>query len=339
MKIGFFQIEGWEEEKVRAVLGGHELFFSKEKIMPFSLPETRDFDIISIFTGSRLDADTLSKFPNLKFIATRSTGFDHIDLAEAQAQGISVAYVPGYGDHTVAEYTFGLLLALTRKIYEGVEQVKKTGSFSLAGLRGTELRGKNIGVIGTGRIGREVVRLAKAFQMNLYCYDIYPSEDFAKEIGATYLPLSELLAASDVITLHCPLSPETRYLINKNNINLIKRGAYLINTARGPIVETEALVSALQSGILAGAGLDVLEEEGETRDELDFLAAGVHPQEEELRTILENHILMRMPNVFVTPHNAFNSKEAMERILSITLDNLTGYLDGKNWLAVPKQDA
>lgn len=327
MKIAFFEIEGWEEPLIKAAFPGEEVFVSKNKVTQLCLPETNSFDAVSVFVDSRIDAAVLECFPNVKFIATRSTGYDHIDLAECKKRGVAVAFVPGYGDNTVAEFAFGLILNLSRKIYQGIDQIKETGSFSLIGLRGRDLKGKTLGIIGTGRIGKEVIKIAKGFDMNIAAYDPFPDADYAARMGYAYWQLDEVLAGSDIVTIHCPMSAQTRHLLNKNNIGKIKRGAYLVNTARGPIVETEALIQALQDGTLAGAALDVLEEEGETKDELTTLALG-HPKEEELKMMLENHILMKMPNVLVTPHNAFNSQEALERILATTLENLKGFLAG-----------
>ena len=334
MKIGFFELEAWEERLIRQELHGEEVTLVTQKITQLCLPQTKDYELISVFVDSRIDKTVLDCFPNLKCIATRSTGYDHIDIAECKKRGIAVLYVPGYGDNTVAEFTFGLILNLTRKLYQSIDQIKETGSFSLTGLRGVDIKGKTIGIVGTGRIGREVVRIAKGFGMDILAYDPRPDAAFAQETRFSYVTLDELFSRSDIISLHCPYNKDTHHLINKTNIGKIKKGAYLVNTARGPIVETEALVEALQKGILAGAGLDVLEEEGETKDELTILALG-HPQQEELKTMLENHILMRMPNVLVSPHNAFNSKEALERILAMTLMNIKSYLSGKLQNIVP----
>jgi D-lactate dehydrogenase len=234
--------------------------------------------------------------------------------------------VPGYGDATVAEYAFGLLLALTRKIYQAADQIKETGSFSLEGLRGMDLEGKTIGIIGTGRIGKHAIRIAQGFSMQVLAHDLFPDLGYAKEKGFSYVSLDELLKSSDVISLHAPLTEKTTHLINTENIGKIKKGAYLINTARGGLVDTDALTTALQHGILVGAALDVLEEEGETKDELLF--AKGHPKAEELRIILENHALMQMPNVLVTPHNAFNTREALERILKTTIENIKNFESG-----------
>jgi D-lactate dehydrogenase len=328
MKIGFFELEGWEEPTIRTNFPDAEIVLSNDKIDELSIPAATDFDIISVFVDSRITKDVLARFPNLKLIATRSTGYDHIDIAACGERGIKVAYVPGYGDNTVAEFAFGLLLSLIRKIYKGIDQIKETGSFSLEGMRGTDLKGKIIGIVGTGRIGKEIVKIAKGFGMQVIAFDPLPDIAYASAMAFKYVStLEELLGNSDVITIHCPLTPATTHLINENNIKSIKRGAYLINTARGGIVSTEALAAALNDGILAGAAVDVLEEEGELQEELTFLSKG-HPKESELRTLLQNHILMKMPNVLITPHMAFDSTEALERILNTTFANIKNFIAG-----------
>jgi len=326
-KIGFFELEGWEEKIIHENLPEEEIIASKDKLTELSLPAAKDFDILSVFVDSRIDKAVLDNFPDLKCIATRSTGFDHIDTNACGERGVKVLYVPGYGDNTVAEFAFGLILNLTKKMYQGVDQIKETGSFSLAGLRGTDIKGKTIGIIGTGRIGKEMIKIARGFGMNILAYDPYPDQEFAKKMNFSYNTLDFVLGNSDVISLHCPYNEKTHHLINRENISKIKRGAYLINTARGGVVETEALVQGLNLGILGGAGLDVLEEEGETKDELNILALG-HPREEELKNMIRNHMLMKMPNVLITPHNAFNSQEALERILHTTLENIKAYIGG-----------
>ena len=236
--------------------------------------------------------------------------------------------VPGYGSNTVAEFAFGLILNLTRKIYQAIDQIKETKSFSLTGLRGIELKGKTLGIVGTGRIGREMVGIAEGFEMNVIASDPSPDDALAKEKGFRYVSLEDLLSQADIISLHCPYTKATHHLINQKNIALVKRGAYLVNTARGGIIETQAIIEGLQEGILAGAALDVLEEEGEIKDELEFLSRG-QAQADRLMVMLQNHALMKMPNVLVTPHNAFNSQEALERILRTTIENIRGFLKGK----------
>ncbi len=328
MTIGFFQVEDWEEAEIRAAFPGEELRLHEKKCTEVAPKEREDIEIAAIFVHTKFDDALFEQFPKLKCLATRSTGYDHIDIAAAKRRGVTVLYVPGYGDNTVAEYAFGLILNLSRKIYQGIDRVKETGMFRNDDLRGVDVRGKTLGVIGTGRIGREAVKIAKGFGMNVVAHDPYPDSALAKRMGFAYAGLDELLSSSDFITLHCPYNEHTHHLIHKGNIRMVKRGAYLVNTARGAIVETEAIVMALQEGILGGAGLDVLEEENESRDEMLFLSSG-HPSESELKVLLRNHELVRMPNVLITPHNAFNSKETLQRILETTIRNIRSFMDGK----------
>lgn len=324
--IGFFEVEDWERPVIQSALKGEKLFITNDKAESISEKDRKKFEIVSTFVHSTFNREMLKNFPNLKCVTTRSTGYDHIDLRAAKDLGISVLYVPGYGDNTVAEYTFGLILNLSRKIYLGVDRIKETGTFSIQGLRGVDLYGKTLGVIGTGRIGKQVIRIGKGFGMRIIAHDTFPDLEYARANGFEYLSLNAVMEASDFLTIHCPYNNETHHLINKKNISRIKRGAYLINTARGGVVETDAIILALEKGILAGAGLDVLEEEGETREELEFIAG--HPKERDLKVVLENNILMKMPNVLITPHNAFNSEEALRRILDITIQNIKSFIKG-----------
>ena len=266
--------------------------------------------------------------PNLKCIATRSTGFDHVDLAAAAARGVSVSNVPSYGENTVAEFAFALLLTLSRKISQAYERVRETGSFSFEGLEGFDLYGKTLGVIGTGRIGKHSIRIGNGFGMKVLGFDAHPDPKLEKELNFTYDTLEGVLAKSDVVTLHVPYMKETHHLMNEKTFATIKQGAVLINTSRGAVVDTDAMVKALRSGKLGGAGLDVLEEEGIVKDEMKFLVEG-HPNAENLKIALENHVLIDLPNVVVTPHNAFNTREGKERILNTTVENIAGFVQGK----------
>lgn len=326
MRLAFFELEGWEPEVLKKEFSSHELFFSPLPLHEY-FGEDMAFDAVSVFVNSHVDKETIARFPRLRFISARCTGYDHVDLSACKERDIAVSYVPGYGDNTVAEFAFGLILNLTRKIYLAIDQVKESGNFDFKGFRGTDLKGKTIGIIGTGRIGKEAIKIAKGFGMKVVAYDVFPNAEYAASEGFEYLSLDDLLAASDVISLHAPLTDKTRHILNMENIVRVKPGAFLVNTARGPLVETAALVYALQKGILKGVGLDVIEEEGEVRDEMKFLTEK-KPTESEMKTMLENHMLMRMPNVLITPHNAFNSQEALERILNTTVGNIKGFLDG-----------
>ena len=245
----------------------------------------------------------------------------------AKIRSIEIANVPFYGENTVAEFAFALLLALSRRIIDADERVRQTGIFSPTGLRGFDLAEKTIGVVGTGHIGAHIIRMAQGFGMTVIAFDTKPNPDLSHILNFKYVSLSELLGTSDIITLHVPYNEQTHHLINRDNIGSIKKGAYLINTARGAVVETQALIEALRSEQIAGAGLDVLEEEGHLADEAAFLTAS-HPREEELKTVLEDHYLINHPRVIVTPHLAFNTTEAIERILNATIENIQHFSEG-----------
>lgn len=331
MKIAYFGVTEDEEAYLKSRIADAGLdgsvVFSDGKLLKEDISSKMDFDIISVFVDSKIDAAVLDALPNLKYIMARSVGYDHIDLTEAKKRGISVSNVPSYGDHTVAEFTFALILTLSRKIFLSVDRIRETGSFSIEGLRGFDLKDKTIGVVGTGKIGKKVIELARCFGMRVIAQDAFPDEKAAQSLGFEYVSFEELLAQSDIITLHVPYSKETHHLMNKDSLAKMKKGAYLVNTSRGGVVETEALVGALKSGQLGGAGLDVLEEELVIKDELDFIAKG-NVAEHNIKTILANHVLINLPNVVITPHNAFNSKEALERILAASVEGIKGFLAG-----------
>jgi D-lactate dehydrogenase len=311
-----------------------DLVWGGEKLDADTASVAQDAPIISVFVGSPVNAEALSQLPNLKLLTTRSTGFDHIDTAQAKKQGITVSYVPSYGENTVAEHAFALLLALSKRICEGYDQVREEGDFRWQELQGFDLKGKTIGIVGLGHIGYHAAKIARGFDMQVLAYDLAPREELAKELGFSYVPLDVLLAQSDIVTLHLSLNESTRHLINKKTLALMKRGSVLINTSRGAIVDTMALVKALSDGHLAGAGLDVLEEEGIIRDEQQFVASG-DMDGHNLAVVLADHTLINMPNVIVTPHIAFNTKEAVERILETTLDSIEGFLHGTPANVVP----
>lgn len=327
MKIAFFEIEEWEIPFLQRMLSEHELTFTVNHLDETEVKKLEDVDVVSVFIYSTLSADILAKMPNLKLIVTRSTGFDHIDLAYCKKKAITVTNIPNYGANTVAEHTFALLLALSRKIIPSIERTRR-GNFELDGLRGFDLHQKTIGVIGVGNIGTEVIRIAKGFGMHVVAYTHHPSEDVARKLRITFLKLPELLRVSDVITLHVPYSKKTHHLINKKNIKHVKKGSILLNTARGGLVETEAILYGLDRGKLQGVGLDVLEEECGIKEERQLLS-GKFKLECDLRTQLMNHVLLTKENVLVTPHNAFNSNEALQRILDVTVENIVHFVKGK----------
>lgn len=335
MKIHYFASEAWEEIYVRAKMPGDEIAFHEGPLSVF--PDVKDdtAEALCVFIDSPIGETELERFPALKLIATRSTGFDHIDLAATKARSITVVTVPSYGENTVAEFAFALLLALSRRIPEA-EAVVKGGGFSPAGLRGFDLAGKTIGVVGCGHIGMHMIKMANGFGMNVLGFDTRPNEDMARENNFTYASLPDILAQSDIISLHVPYNAHTHHLINSQNITTLKKGAYLINTSRGAVVETSALVEALKNGTLAGAGLDVLEEEGDMADET-MLLTQPHPSEASLKTALANHYIIEHPRVIVTPHTAFNTTEAVTRILDTTIGNMLQFAAGSPVNAVEVQ--
>ena len=326
MKITYVYNEDWEKDYVTSKSPEHSFSFLKAPLED-SQSSDEDTEVLSVFVNSHIGAAEMDRFPKLRFIAARSTGFDHIDVAEAHRRGIIVSNVPSYGENTVAEFAFALLLALSRKIYDSYHRIAEKGSFSQDGLRGFDLKGKTFGVVGTGRIGRHAIKMAKGFDMNVVAYDPFPTPAVAEELSFEYLSFDDLLSRSDIISLHAPYNEHTHHIINMGNIGKIKRGAYIINTARGGLIETTALVKALEEGIVAGAGLDVLEEEGHMKDDIELLTSP-HPKEEELKTLLANHYFIDHPRVLVTPHNAFNTQEAIERILNTTTENIKAFVNG-----------
>lgn len=328
MKIAFFGIS--EEEKKDYFLQNLtecEVTFFKEPLSENTLPEERNFEIVSVFVNCPITASVINSFPNLKFIAARSTGFDNIDIAFAQSKNILVANVPAYGSHTVAEFTFSLILNLTRKTYLGINRLKASCDFSFEGLRGFDLSGKTLGVVGTGKIGSNVITIAKGFNMQVLGFDTFPNEQLAKTLDFTYTSLEELLKKSDIVSLHVPYMKETHHLINKNTISLMKKGSLLINTARGAVVETEALFQALTSGHLLGAALDVLEEEEKLKEEAELLSKK-NLDLSKMKNVLEEHILVHLPSVIITPHMAFYTKEAELAIMETTINNIKSFLAG-----------
>lgn len=327
MKIAFYEIADWEMKIVQDKLTGHELSFFPQKFSDSSFPDPGT-EVLSMFTGSPVTPKVLEALPNLKLIATRTTGFDHINLQAAKDKGVMVANVPTYGQNTVAELAFALMLTLSRKMYPAIKRVREQGLFSFDGLRGFDLAGKTLGVIGTGHIGAYAIKIAKGFSMEVVGYDPFPNEKLATEYGFKYLSLDDLLAQSDIVTLHVPYMPATHHLLNADKLMKMKRGSILINTARGPLVETAGLVEALRSGTLAGFGADVLEEEGIITDELNILTHG-HPKEEQLKTVLADHELMQMENVVITPHMGAQTSEAIRRILDTTITNIQAFAAGK----------
>jgi D-lactate dehydrogenase len=324
-KIVFFEVASWEKEELKKNFP--EALLVEKPLTEENVSDFADTEIASCFIYSNFSKGIIEKLPNLKLIATRSTGFDHIDVSFCHQKNITVCNVPEYGSRTVAEHTFALILTLTRKIYQSINQAKNF-DFNHEKIRGVDLFGKTLGILGLGKIGKEMVKIAHGFGMRVLVYTRTQDETLAKTLGFSYKSLDEVLSSSDVVSLHLPLTDETKHIINKDNIKKIKKGAFLVNTARGGLIETEALVLGLKEGILAGAALDVLEGEKELMEETEILTES-YQKTADLKTLILNHILINQPNVIITPHNAFNTKEALFRILETTIKNIQGFLKGE----------
>jgi D-lactate dehydrogenase len=336
--IVFCELEGWEKAHIRSRLAGHDVAFIDGALDEKNIAQARNAEVLGIFIYSKISKKQLDCMPNLKMIATFSTGFDHIDIEECQKRGILVSNVPAYGSRTVAEHTVGLMLALAKKIVLSAERTKQ-GNFSIEGLRTIDLYDKTLGLIGFGKIGSHVAKTAKALGMKVLVYDPYVDPNLAELLDCKIVGFDELLSHSDIISLHTPLTKETRHIINKETIAKMKKGVIIINTARGGLIDNKALVEALISGHVGGAGLDVLEEEKAIKEELQLVSpefSGAF----DLQTVVANQILFNKPNVIITPHNAFNSHEALRRILDTSLDNIEGYLRGKpiNLVKIKKEE-
>lgn len=326
MRITVFEVEPWECNRFRELGKSHDVDFSPDPLTPQNADQYADSEIVVIFIYSSLTRGLLTRIPKLRFIATRSTGHDHIDLSYCRENGITVSNVPSYGESTVAEHVFGLLLMISHRLAESIDRTRK-GDFSQKGLRGFDLRGKTIGVVGTGIIGRHVIEIARGFRMQVLGFDMRPDPKAAEALGFRYVSLDELLAASDVLTLHVPSNKYTYHMIGADQFSRMKPGVVLINTSRGTTVEIEALLRALADGKVSAAGLDVLPEEPVIREEAELLSSFFR-KSHDMSTLLADHILLRMRNVYITPHNAFNTREAVERILETTVENIDHFISG-----------
>lgn len=341
MKIVFVETEEDERPFFAESLAGHDVEFVD------SIDEVpRNAEIVSVFVTSRIGPGFLRSHPKLRLVASRSSAIDHLDVEAAARRKVTLVHVPDYGAATVAEHTFALILGVTRRLRHCFDAKHGTRGSSAA-LRGVELRGKTLGVVGTGRVGRLVIVIARGFGMRCIAFDRNRDRKLAKKLGFSYVTLSTLLRESDVITLHVPLTKGTRHMLNATRLARCKPGFVLINTARGALVDIDALLAGLDSGHVGGVGLDVLEEEAAFRaDPTKFLGAqivqklhamatpGGNPEfrEErlrELRGFMRNRQLLAHENVFFTPHVGFNSVEAIERINLGTVQNIRDYLAGR----------
>ena len=327
MKAVVFEVAPWERRVLKRTLVQQRLpvRFSPDPLTEETWRLAAGAELVSVFIYSPLTAKLLRRLPHLRFIATRSTGFDHIDLTTCRQHRIAVSNVPSYGENTVAEHTFALILALSRNIHKAYVKTIK-GDFSLQGLQGFDLKGKTLGVVGGGHIGLHVIKMAKGFGMEVLVSDVRKNVFLSEVLDFRYVPLETLLRHADIVSLHVPYMPSTHHVMDRETFRLMKRGALFINTARGGLVDTDALVWALDEGIVGGAGLDVLEGEELVKEERQLLSQDF--SKEKLTTALKNHILLHRENVVITPHIAFDSREALQRILETTVGNIASFLSG-----------
>jgi len=327
MTIAIFETKPWEQDMFKKELKGQKILYFDKAIQDVPLKKYQTANVITSFITSKLDAKTIKNLPNLKLIATRSTGFDHIDTKQASAQKIKVVNVPTYGDNTVAEHAFALILNLSRNVFKSyLRSLKK--DYSIDGLKGFDLQDKTIGVIGCGHIGLHVIRIARGFGMDVLVYDINQDKFLSETLNFKYASLNEILKKSDVISMHLPYCKATHHIINKKNIKLIKKGAILVNTARGGLIDTNALIYALDKKILSGLGLDVLEGENLLLEE-HHLTKREKSNSKEMALLIKDHKLLAKDNVLYTPHIAFYSQEAVDRITKTTIDNIKAFAKGK----------
>lgn len=323
MIVGWFDTEQWEKEYLQDKDIDFEIDFHEEPLTDENSGKASNYDVVSVFVNSEINKNVLDDFGG-RMIACRSTGYDHVDIDYAAKNGIAVCNVPEYGVNTVAEHTFGLIVDLSRKIHSAIKKIDEEEKFDNKGLRGHDLAGKKLGVIGTGSIGKKVIDIANGFDMHVIASDPYPDKQSANDKGFMYVSREDLIEQADIIALHCPLTDATEHLLSEEEFDKMD-DTVLVNTARGKLIDTEALIEALENGSVRCAGLDVLEEESYIDDDIHKLSEV--EDESELEVILEDHVLMERDDVLITPHNAFNSVEAMQRIEDTTVENIE---TGKN---------
>lgn len=330
MKFVFFEVKDWQKEAIQQAFPQEDLVFFAEPLSSANVTSAQGAQVLGVFVQSRVTKEVIDQLPELKLIATFSTGYDHIDCEYAKNKRVFVANVPNYGENTVAEHTFALILALSRRLMTTYERTESLDFCIDDSIQGIDLKDKTIGIYGLGSIGNYVAKIAHGLSMRIVAYKRTPDPELTRLYGVEFVnDLQSLLKQSDVVTLHCPLTPETEHLINNETIKYFKKGAIFINTARGGLVDTTALLQALDEGILSAAGLDVLEGENDLIDPVDMLSnQACDPQR--IRQMVEDHLLVKRDNVIITPHNAFNTREAVNRILQTSIENINRFFVGNS---------
>ena len=323
IKIAFFGTKPYDRESFDQAneAYGFDIRYFKGHLTPESAILAQGAAAVCIFVNDTADAAAIHalKEQGVPLIALRCAGFNNVDLEAAARDGITVVRVPAYSPYAVAEHAVALMLALNRKIHRAYWRTRD-GNFALHGLMGFDMHGKTAGIIGTGKIARILIRILRGFGMEVLGYDLYPDEAFAREVGMRYVTLDELYAQSDIISLHCPLTEQTRYLIDSSAIERMKPGVVLINTGRGQLIHSQALIDGLKEKKIGAAGLDVYEEEG------DYF------YEDKSDKIIDDDTLARLlsfNNVIVTSHQGFFTREALANIAETTLSNIRDFTEGR----------
>lgn len=323
MKIALFDVHPFEKTAFLSVNRdfGHELHFLETRLTKDTAALASGFSVVCAFANDRLDEPCLQLLEKqgVRLIALRSAGFNHVDLQAAARLKLPVVRVPEYSPYSVAEHAVGLMLALNRKLHRAYNRVREL-NFSLDGLVGFDMHGKTMGIIGTGRIGCALARISQGFGCRVLAYDLAPNEQLIKSCGVSYVTLDEIFRQSDIISLHIPLTDRTKHIIDEDALRKMRRGVMLINTSRGGLIDTKALIVALKRGHIGAAGLDVYEEEG-----------GVF-FEDHSQDLLQDDILARLltfPNVFITSHQGFLTHEALHNIAQTTLESVSDFEHGR----------
>ncbi len=331
IKIAFFDTKDYDKKLFDEYNKnfGYEITYLESRLTQETAPLAKGYDAVCIFVNAVVDEKTIKilKEDGVKVIALRCAGFNNVDMKHMD-KDMTVVRVPAYSPYAVAEHAVALLMSINRKTYKSYQRTKKY-NFTLNGLLGFDVHGKTVGVIGTGKIGKCFINIMKGFGTEILAYDIYQDENAAKEIGYKYVSLDELLEKSDIISLHCPLTPETHKIMNENTFKKMKEGVILINTSRGGLIDTDSLIAHLETGKIGGVGLDVYE--GESEFFLNDMSNS-YIRDKDLS------ILLSMPNVVITSHQAFFTKEALDKIASDTLQNIKDVFEtGKCINEVPKE--
>lgn len=323
MKVAVFSTKAYDEEYLglAAADSGHSLHYFAQPLNSDTAALAQGYDAVCVFVNDRVDAGVLKtlRAGGTKLVLLRCAGYNNVDLVAASEHGLTVARVPEYSPYAAAEHAVALVLSLCRKTHLAYGRTT-VGNFALDGLLGFTLSGKTVGVVGTGKIGAIFARIMLGFGCSVLAHDLYPSDSLA-QVGVQYVPLADLWRNSDIISLHCPLTPETAHLINTESLSAMKDGVMIINTARGSVIDTPAAIAALETGRIGYLGLDVYEHE----EELFFQDLSNDELTDELMKSLLQH-----PNVLVTAHQGFFTHEALSTIAAVTLQNLDEFADGKS---------